>query len=201
MLIAKCRAIEFIKQRGGLIRTHEALKNGIHRRTLYSLWDDGSVIRLSRGLFQLAQLDRPAHARLAEISKKVPNGVICLKSALAFHKLMDLEPGHVWLAVERKARKPKIDSPPAQIFFFSGQMFHSGVQTHHIMNQQVHIYTAAKTIIDCFRWQKKVGWEIAIQAARNYLTQRDSNSFELMHYAKICKIEKLVRPYLQVLLC
>ena len=199
MTIAKHRAIKFIKQNGGLIRTREALNHGIHRRTLYGLWDDGSVIQLSRGLFQLANLDRPAHARLAEIAKRVPNGVICLKSALAFHGLVDQEPGHIWLAVERKARKPIIESPPAQAFFFSGEMFHRGIQIRRIMNQAVLIYNAPKTVIDCFRWQKKVGRGVAIQAARTYLKRKDDNPSELMRYAKICRIEKMMNVYLEIL--
>ena len=199
MKSAKQKTIEFIRIKGGLIRTHEAIKYGIHRRTLYGLWDDGSTIQLSRGLFQLADLERPAQAHLAEISKKVPNGVICLKSAMAFHKLTDGEPARVWLAVDRKARKPSIDSPAVRTLFFSGDMFRRGIQTHRIMNQEVRIYNAAKSIIDCFKWQKKVGLDVAIRAARTYLEQKDAHSSELIRYAKICKIEKLVRPYLQVL--
>ena len=199
MKLAQHRAVEFITQNGGLIRTAEALKNGIHRRTLYGLWDDGTIIQLSRGLFQLASLDRPADARLAEVSKKVPHGIICLKSALAFHNLTDSEPENVWLAIERKARKPHIDSPPVYALFFSGQMFSRGVQTHLIMNQQVRIYSAPKTIIDCFRRQKKVGLDDTVRAARAYLKQKDTDPSELMSYAKICKIENRVHAYLQVL--
>jgi predicted transcriptional regulator of viral defense system len=199
MSVAKQRAIEFIKQNGGLIRTREALNYGIHRRILYGLWDDGSVIQLSRGLFQLANRDRPPHARLAEIAKKVPNGVICLKSALAFHELTVQKPGHIWLAVERKTRKPTIDSPPVQAFYFSGEMFRRGIQIQLIMNQTVRIYNAPKTVIDCFRWQKKVGRGIAIQAARNYLKRNDDNPSELMRYAKICRIEKMIKIYLEIL--
>ncbi len=199
MSSAKQRAVKFIKQNGGLIRTREVLNYGIHRRTLYGLWDDGSVIQLSRGLFQLANWDRPAHARLAEIAKRVPHGVICLKSALAFHGLTDQEPGHIWLAVERKAHKPKIESPPAQAIFFSGEMFRRGIQIQRIMNQAVRIYNAPKTIIDCFRWQKKVGRGVAIQAARIYLKRKDDNPSELIRYAKICRIEKMMNIYLEIL--
>jgi predicted transcriptional regulator of viral defense system len=199
MKLAKHCAIEIIKHNGGIIRTHEALKSGIHRRTFYGLWDEGIIIQLSRGLFQLASLDRPANFRLAEVSKKVPHGIVCLKSALAFHKLTVPEPDRVWLAVERKARKPKIDAPPLHTFFFSGEMFSRGVQTHFIMNQPVHIYSAPKTIIDCFRWQKTVGLDYAVRAARAYLKQNDTDSAELMFYAKICRIESRVRAYLQIL--
>ena len=197
---ANQKAIKFITQNGGLIRTRDALQSGIHRRTLYGLFDDGTLIQLSRGLYQLADLDRPPRAHLAEISKKVPHAVICLKSALALHELSDQEPEAVWLAVERKARKPAFESPPVKACFFSEESFYRGVQIRPIMNQAVRIYNAPKTVIDCFRWQKKVGLETAIQAARAYLARTDASPSELMRYAKICRIENRFRPYLQVLL-
>ncbi len=196
---ARQKTIEFISQNGGLIRTRDALKSGIHRRTLYGLFDDGTLIQLSRGLYQLADLDRPPRAHLAEISKKAPHAVICLKSALVLHELSDQEPAAVWLAVERKARKPVIESPPVKACFFSGDMFYRGIQIRQIMNQAVRIYNAPKTVIDCFRWQNKVGLDTAIQAARTYLARSDASPTELMRYAKICRIENRVRTYLHVL--
>ena len=197
---ARQKALEYIGQIGGLIRTRDALKIGIHRRTLYGLYEEGGLIQLSRGLYQLADLERPPGAYLAEISKKVPNAVICLKSALSLHDLSDHEPDAVWLAVERKARKPVFESSPVEACFFSGEMFYRGVQTLRIMNQAVRIYNAPKTVIDCFRWHKKIGLDIAIQAARVYLARKNASPSELVRYAKICKIENRFRPYLQVLL-
>jgi len=199
MKSAKEKAIEYIEAAGGLIRTGEALGKGIHRRTLYGLRDDGTLIQVSRGLFQLADIEIPAQVGLAEIAKKVPNGVVCLISALSFHELTTQTPHYVWLAVERKARKPKIKYPPLRVFFFSGDMFGQGITVHEIMNQKVKIYDAPKTVIDCFRWQKAVGLDVAIEAAKEYLKRRDSSPSKLVQYAKICKVEKLVRPYLQAI--
>ena len=99
MISARQKAIELISENGGLIRTHEALKMGIHRRTLYGLWEDGSMIQLTRGLYQLADVDRPRDAYLAEISIKAPKAVICLRSALMLHDLSNHAPAVVWLAV------------------------------------------------------------------------------------------------------
>ncbi|MGD9175979.1 MAG: type IV toxin-antitoxin system AbiEi family antitoxin domain-containing protein, partial [Desulfobacterales bacterium] len=195
----KEKAIEFIEATGGLIRTGEALEKGIHRRTLYGLRDEGTLIQISRGLYQLADMEIPAQVNLAEVAKRVTNGIICLISALAFHELTTQIPHYVWLAVERKARSPKINYPPLRVFFFSGDMFSHGITIHKIMNQNVKIYDAPKTVIDCFRWQKAVGLEVAIEAAREYLKRRDSSPSELVHYAKICKVEKFVRPYLQAM--
>jgi len=196
---ARDRAIEVIRKNGGLIRTHEALAQGIHRRTLYGLRDEGKIIPITRGLFQLADLDIPAQIDLVEVAKKVPKGVICLISALAFHQLTSQTPHYVWLAVDRKARKPRIAYPPVRVFFFSGDAFSRGIETHHIMEHEVRVYNPPKTVIDCFRWQEAVGLDVAIEAAKEYLKRQESSPAALMEYAKACKVEKIVRPYLEAM--
>lgn len=196
---ARDRAIEIIRKNGGLIRTHEALTHGIHRRTLYGMRDEGTIIPISRGLFQLVDLDIPAQVDIVEVSKKAPNSIICLISALAFHELTTQTPHYVWLAVDRKARKPKIDYPPVRVFFFSGDAFNRGVETHRIMEHDIRVYNASKTVIDCFKWREVVGLDVAIEAAREYLKRQDSSPSSLMEYAKVCKVEKTVRPYLQAM--
>jgi predicted transcriptional regulator of viral defense system len=196
---ARKRAIETIRDKGGLIRTHEALRDGIHRRTLYGLRDEGILIQISRGLYQLADIQIPAEVDLAEVSKRVPNGVICLISALSFHELTTQTPHYVWLAVERKARRPVIDYPPTRVCFFSGAAFTEGIEIQRIMEQDVRIYNAPKTVIDCFRSRRVVGLDVTLEAAREYLKRPGSNAASLMKYAKVCKIEKLVLPYLQAI--
>jgi predicted transcriptional regulator of viral defense system len=199
METARDRAIEIIRKNGGLIRTHEALAIGIHRRTLYGLRDEGTLVPISRGLFQLANLDIPAQVNLVEVSKRVPKGVVCLISALAFHELTTQIPHCVWLAIDRKARKPKIDYPPVRVFFFSNKAFTGGIETHQIMEHDVRIYSAPKTVIDCFRWRKAVGLDVAIEAAKEYLKRQESSPANLMEYAKVCKVEKIVRQYLEAM--
>ena len=144
-------------------------------------------------------LDIPAQVDIVEVSKKAPNGVICLISALAFHELTTQTPHYVWLAVDRKARKPKIDYPPVRVFFFSGDAFNRGIENHRIMEHDIRVYNASKTVIDCFKWREVVGLDVAIEAAREYLKRQDSSPSSLMEYAKVCKVEKTVRPYLQAM--
>jgi len=196
---ARDRAIEIIRKNGGLIRTYEALAHGIHRRILYGLRNEGKIITISRGLFQLADLDIPAQVDIVEVSKKVPRGVICLISALNFHELTTQTPHYVWLAVDRKARKPKINYPPVRVFFFSGDAFNRGIETHRIMEQDIRVYNAPKTVVDCFRWREAVGLDVAIESAREYLKRKDSRPSSLMEYAKVCRVEKIIRPYLQAM--
>ncbi|MCD4716223.1 MAG: transcriptional regulator [Desulfobacterales bacterium] len=196
---ARDRAIEIIRKNGGLIRTYEALAHGIHRRILYGLRNEGKIITISRGLFQLADLDIPAQVDIVEVSKKAPKSVICLISALNFHELTTQTPHYVWLAVDRKARKPKINYPPVRVFFFSGDAFNRGIETHRIMEQDIRVYNAPKTVVDCFRWREAVGLDVAIESAREYLKRKDSSPSSLMEYAKVCRVEKIIRPYLQAM--
>ena len=173
---------------------------GIHRRTLYGLRDEGIIVSVTRGLFRLADMDIPTQVNLMDVAKKVPRGVICLVSALAFHELTTQIPHQVWLAVERKARKPKVEYPPVKILYFSGDSFSLGIEKYRIVQQEVRIYNPPKTVIDCFRWHNTVGIDVAIEAARDYLKRRDASPSKLMEYAKVCKVEKFVRPYLEALI-
>lgn len=199
MKSAREKTIELFKNKGGLMRTSEALNLGIHRRTIYGLRDEGILVAVSRGLYQLAEMEVPPEINLAEVAKRVPNGVICLVSALAFHELTTQIPHYIWLAVERKGRKPRIEYPPVRVFHFSGRVFTSGIESCRISHQTVRIYNAPKTIIDCFRWRKAVGLDVVLEAMREYLKRPDSSPSTLMEYAKICGMEKRVTPYLEAM--
>ena len=197
---AKEKAISTIRKQGGIIRTREAFHQGIHRRTLYGLRADGALISISRGLYQLAEMGSfPAEIDLVNVAKLAPQGVICLISALSFHGLTTQIPHEIWLAVERKARKPKVTYPPVRAIFFTGSCFQEGIEVHRIMEQEVRIYNAPKTVIDCFRWRYTVGLDVALEAARSYLKRRGGSPVKLMEYAKLCKVEKLVTPYLEAM--
>ncbi len=196
---ARKKALDIIRHRGGIIRTREALALGIHRRTLYSLRNEGEIVPVTRGLYRIAEMEIPAQVNMVDIAKRVPKGVICLLSALSFHELTTQIPHQIWIAIDRKARKPKIAYPPVRVFHFSGASFTEGVETHSIMKQKIQIYSSAKTVIDCFRWKNEVGLDVAIEAAKDYLSRRDSIPSKLMEYAQACKVEKLVRPYLEAL--
>ncbi len=200
MNTAREKAIDMIRKLGGIIRTQEALRRGIHRRTLYGLRDEGMLLPTSRGLYRLADMESfPTEIDLVNVAKLVPHGIICLISALFFHELTTQIPHEIWLAVDRKARKPKVDYPPVRSIFFTGPCFHEGIEVHRIMEQDVRIYNAPKTVIDCFRWRNEVGLDVALEAARSYLKRRGASPAMLMDYAKLCKVEKLVTPYLEAM--
>lgn len=202
MNTAREKAIEIIHKQGGIIRTQEAFQLGIHRRTLYGLRDEGVLFPVARGLFHLADGpdSLPTEIDLVNVAKLVPQGVICLISALSFHELTTEIPHEVWIAVERKAHKPRVKYPPVRAMFFTGACFNEGIEVHRIMEQDVRIYNASKTVIDCFRWRNAVGIDVALDAARTYLKRRDASPSRLMDYARLCNVEKLVTPYLEAML-
>ncbi len=200
MTSARKKALDIIRHRGGIIRTREALALGIHRRTLYGLRDEGELMPVTRGLYRIKKMEIPAQVHFADVAKRIPKGVICLLSALNFHELTSQMPHQIWIAIDRKARKPKIDYPPIRAFHFSSASFTRGIEMHSIMEQNVRIYSRAKTVIDCFRWKNAVGLDVAIEAAKEYLKRRDSSPSKLMEYARACNVEKFVRPYLEALI-
>jgi predicted transcriptional regulator of viral defense system len=161
---------------------------------------EGIVEKLSRGLYRLVDLPALGNPDLVSVSKRVPNGVICLISALAFYEITTQIPHVVYLAVSRSAQVPNINYPPVRIFRFSGKAYDEGIEQQSIDNVDVRIYNPAKTLADCFKYRNKIGLDIAIEALKLYRKQKRFNVDEVLHFAQICRVEKVMRPYLEALL-
>lgn len=194
----KAKAI-FLKQ-GGMLRTKEAIHAGIHPRTLYAMRDDGVIQKLSRGLYRLADLPPLGDPDLVSVARRVPGGVICLISALAFHKLTTQVPHEIYLAVSRDSEPPRIDYPPVRVFRFSDKVFAQGIQTPKVDGVSLRIYSPEKTLADCFKYRNKLGLDVALEALRLYLGTRDRNVDLLMGFAQMCRVGKVVQSYLEALL-
>ena len=184
----------------GLLRTSEALRLGIHPRTLYAMRDAGVLEELSRGLYRLAELPLLGAPDLVTVARKVPAGVICLISALAFHELTTQIPHEVYIALARGAEPPRFDYPPVRIFWFTGDAFTEGVETHTLDHVSVPVYTPEKTLADCFKYRNKLGLDIAVEALKRYRQRQRIRLDELLRCARICRVEKVMRPYLEALL-
>jgi predicted transcriptional regulator of viral defense system len=178
----------------------EALKANIHRRMLYSMLEAGIIEKLGRGLYRLADLAPLGNPDLVSVSLKIPNGVICLISALAYHEITTQVPHEVYVALERGTEVPRLNHPPIRIFWFSGRAFTHGIQTHKIDSVPVRIYSPEKTIADCFKYRNKTGLDTAIEALKLYREKKRFKSEELMQFARVCRVEKVIRPYLEALL-
>jgi predicted transcriptional regulator of viral defense system len=194
------KAIKIFHDRGGMLKTGEVLVAHIHPRTLYEMQRMGIVEKLTRGLYRVADLPPLGNPDLVSVSLKIPNGVICLISALAYHEITTQVPHDVYVALDRGTEAPRLDHPPIRILWFSGQAFTLGIQTHKIDGVPVRIYSPEKTIADCFKFRNKIGLNTAIEALKLYREKKGFKSEEIMQFARVCRVEKVIRPYLEALL-
>jgi predicted transcriptional regulator of viral defense system len=191
------QAREIFRAHGGILRTREALAGGIHPRTLYAMRDAVELEQLARGVYRLAELPPLSNPDLATVGKRVPQGVVCLISALAFHEMTTQIPHVVHLALPRNARTPKLSYPPIQVYRFSDQAFGAGVGTHIIESVEVRIYSAEKTLADCFKYRNKIGLDVVLEALRAYRDRRGATLQRVLEYARVCRVESAMRPYLE----
>jgi len=183
----------------GVIRAREIRKAGLHAEYLRRLCKSGRLIRTGRGLYILADGDFTEHHTLAEACKRVPHGIICLLSALSYHEIGTQNPHGVWMAIDRAMRKPKVDYPPIRIFRFSGPSLTEGIEEKKIEAVSVRVYNPAKTVADCFKYRNKVGIDVAIEALKECWRSRRCTIDELVRYARICRVQNIMRPYMEAI--
>jgi predicted transcriptional regulator of viral defense system len=194
------RAVAIFKEHGGILRTAQAIRAGIHPSTLYEMRDSGRLEMVSRGVYRLADSTLLANPDLLAVAVRIPGGVICLISALAFHDLTSQIPHEVHVALPRGAEEPRLDHPPIATYRFSGEAFTEGVETHSLDGVPVRIYNPEKTLADCFKFRNKIGLDTVVEAVRMYREGRKVKVNDLMRYAAICRVTKIIRPYLEALL-
>jgi len=194
----KNRALELVRK-AGVLRPRELSAHNIPRQYLHLLHEEGLVHRVGRGLYVAADADPTEHHSLAEASKRVPRGVVCLLSALRFHHLTTQVPPEVWTAIGEKTRAPKPGRPRLHLVRFSGEALTSGIEDHSIEGITAKVYNPAKTVADCFKFRNKIGLDVALEALRDCWHQRRTSMDELWKYAKICRVANVMRPYLESL--
>ena len=193
------RTERIFKKHGGMLRTSAAQKAGIHPRTLYFMRDEGMIIELGRGLFRLASLPDMGNPDLATVAARLPRAVICLISALSFHGITTQIPHQVDIALPRGSKNPKFGFPPVRIFRFSPSAFRNGIEVHMIDGARVRIYAPARTVVDCFRLRKRLGIDIAVEALRFALQRRKTTTAEILRYARMLRMERVMMPYLEAM--
>ncbi len=194
------RALETFRSHGGILRSSEAIKLGIHPRTLYALRDKGMLEELQRGLYCLPGLPFHSHPDLVTVSKIVPNGVICLVSSLFFHGLTTQIPHFIYIALEKGCKPPHIEYPPSHFYLFSHATFHIGIETHDLNGVVVKCYSKEKTIVDCFRFRNRLGIDVAIEALKKYWHQGQPHLNLIVKFAKAGRVEKIMRPYIEAII-
>jgi predicted transcriptional regulator of viral defense system len=186
-----------LAQGKALLRPSDAVARGHSRLYLAQLARRGLVHKVSRGLYALPQRKASEFASLAELASKYPQALVCLLSALAFHGLTTQAPFEVWIAVDNKARAPQIPYPPLRIARFSGPALSEGVELHNIEGVPVKITSVPKTIADCFKYRNKIGLDVAMEALKEAWSAKRVSMDELWHYGQICRVQNVMRPYLE----
>jgi predicted transcriptional regulator of viral defense system len=183
----------------GVLRVRDLASHGIHPETLRRLHERGFLVRAARGLYLPADLAPMENHSLAEACKRVPGGIVCLLSALRFHGLTTQLPSEVWLAVHRRAWRPRVEDLPLRIVRFSGSAFTTGVEEHEVEGVSVKVYSTAKTVADCFKYRNKIGLDVALEALRDCWKQRKASMDEITEAARVCRVANVMRPYLESL--
>jgi predicted transcriptional regulator of viral defense system len=181
------------------IRTRDAIELGIHPEYLRRLVEQGLLFKSGRGMYTYIDAEITEHHSLTIASQRVEHGVICLLSALQFHGIGTQAPFEVWMAIDVHARRPNSDILSLHPIYMSGLALTTGIETHALEGTPVRIFNLPKTIVDCFKYRHKIGLDVALEALRESWEFRRCSMDELWAYAKICRMSKVMRPYLEYL--
>jgi predicted transcriptional regulator of viral defense system len=186
-----------VARKVGIIRPRDVARYDIPRVYLRRLCQRGLLVQSGRGLYTLPETKLTENHSLAETCKRIPHAVICLLSALRFHGLTTQAPSEIWVALDPKARSPKSSSPSLRVVRMSGKALTEGIEEHRIEGVTVRVYSAAKTVADCFKYRNKIGLDVALEALKDYRRANPTGMDELWRFAKICRVARVMRPYLE----
>jgi predicted transcriptional regulator of viral defense system len=187
-------------RRRGLVRARDLERVGLPTAVLYRLRDQGEIEQVGPGLFRHADAANTDKHGYVAAAKVVPAGVVCLLSALAFPEIGTQVPHEIWLALPAHSKRPITTTVPLRVVWFSGNAFTEGVETHTVEGVKVRVYSAAKTIADLFKCRNKIGLDVAVEALRDAWSRRLMNMDDVLRFAKICRVERVIRPYVEAIL-
>ena len=180
-------------------RPRDAVAVGVDAHRLRSLVEDGAVERVARGLYRVAGAMPTEHYSLGAVCARVSGVIVCLLSALVVHRLGTQLPREVWVGIPHKARAPRLPEPPIKVVRFSGASLQYGVQAVAFEGVPARVTSPARTVVDCFRFRRIVGKDVALEALRDALDERKANADEIWRAAEVCRAKSLVGPALEVL--
>ena len=196
-MTAKHAPLKKLAQSKALLRPNDAVALGYSRLYLSQLAAKGVIRKVSRGLYALPERKESEFSSLAEIASKHPQTLVCLLTALSFHGLTTQAPFEVWIAIGNKARAPQMSYPPLHIARFSGTALTEGVEVHNIEGVPVKITNVAKTVADCFKYRNKIGLDVALEALKEAWQAKRVSMDELWQYGQVCRVQNVMRPYLE----
>ncbi len=183
----------------GVLRSRELAVHGLSRTVLRRLVSQGELLQVARGMYILPDAEITEHHSMVEAAKRFPSCVVCLLTALRFHGLTTQAPSEVWLAYKRGKSAPSQTDLPLHVVSFSDASFRYGVEHHTLEEVKVAVTSPAKTVADCFKFRGKVGLDVAIEALRDYRHQQAGTFEELEEASRVCRVSKIIRPYMEML--
>lgn len=193
-------AKQIFLQHNNFLSATDAIQLGIQSRTLCQMRDTGILVRESRGLYRLAESPFWSNPDLALVSLRIPKGIVCLISALNFHDLTTQIPRYVDVALLQSSEKPRLEYPATRYIWLSPKSFAAGIEQHDLDGVQLRVYSIAKTIADCFKFRNKIGMYVALEALREGLRSRRCSVDEILGFARINRVEKVIMPYMEAML-
>src|SRR5438128_4309717 len=182
-----------------LFRPSELERRGVSRHRLRGMIRRSEVERVGRGLYRLSDATTTEHETLATVAARVPDAIVCLLTALQFHGIGTQAPRHVWIAIDRKARIPRLGRLPVRIVRFSGALLRSGVEMRIVQGVTVRITSPARTVADCFRYRRKLGLDVAIEALQDAIRSKAATPDAIMKVAQVCRVSSVMRPYVEAI--
>jgi predicted transcriptional regulator of viral defense system len=193
------KIINIFKSHKGYARSKDILVRGFHSRDIKSMLDKGMVVKVKNGLYRLVDTPVISNQSFIDLACAVPEGVICLLSALSYYELTTFNPSIISIAIHRKSWRPKIKYPPVEVYYFSTKQFEAGVDEVKIEGYVIRIYCPEKTICDCFRYRNKLGLDVAKEGLSEYLKRNDRDLEKLFEYAEVCRVKKLLETWVNAL--
>jgi predicted transcriptional regulator of viral defense system len=207
------KIIEYFRRHGGYAGMKELKKASFQTREIAHLLQEGTIVKVKPGLYRLANFKDvvlPAitmnatsytiSVGIMDVCRAIPEGVICLASALELYGLTTFNPSEIYVAIPNAAKKPKIEYPPVKIFYFRDRFYRPGIEKIKADHVTVNIYNREKTICDVFRYRNKIGEDIALEGLKNYMLRKDASINKLREYAEICRVKTIMMPYLKALI-
>lgn len=181
----------------GLISHRDLVRQGLHPQQIKRMYQKGILKKITRGLYSTTEATTGEYHDVAVVASRIPQGVICLISALQVHGLTTQIPHEIWIAIARRAATPRLDYPPVRLIRLAKAGLSAGIETRIFEGKKVKIFTVAKTVADCFKFRNKIGLDVAIEALKDYLRLKKGTVDELWHFAKINRVAKVIQPYLE----
>jgi predicted transcriptional regulator of viral defense system len=196
----EAKLIQFLREKGGMAGYSELKKVGFNKAILKISLKNKNIKRIDRGLYCLSEGMSFSNPDLVAISIKIPKGIVCLLSALAFHEATNEILKYVDVAIPRGTHETRVTYPPIRFYRFAPEAWEAGVEKHEIEGYRIKIYSLAKTVADCFKFRNRIGINVAREALKIAVAEKHVKPKDIMEYAKICRVDKIIKPILETML-